>query len=1163
MIANPTEQQKDAMNAKGGVLVSAAAGSGKTAVLVDRVVNTVLDESLQVDADRYLIATFTIAAASEMKSRIAESISERMAQNPSNRWYAHQKFLLNKAQFGTIDSFCVSLVREYFYKLDVQPDFTISGNMCDAEDRVLNSIVNEHIVSPEFLKLCSFFDSEYAINALCKTVKKMYEYLVTLPNYLNVLDDYRRMYSEFDIKTSVWTKTVIDEVKAQIENLYFTVSEIYDDVKNSDFYAKSPDCFDDRFGAVTALYKSVCEYDWQRSFELIDGYASARLPSSRTATDSPELFSKARTLCDAVKSKFAVLRKYVAMSADDVYDDIEKLKPSLNLLFDIIKEYDEKLFSEKLRLNTYSFADVEQLAFRLLVDENGGYTDIAKELSKKYYEVMVDEFQDTNSLQCAIFNAVSDNGKKLFCVGDVKQSIYTFRRANPKIFLKMKNMLQSYDRSNPESQSCKVVMSGNFRSEPNICDFVNFLFGRIMSQRAGQMDYAGEDMLVANAKPIESDRANVQLNIIDDSQKSECEHDPEIRFIVDYIKKAVGHTLVGSGDERRAARYGDIAVMLRQNARLLDFCKALEEAGIPYFCRKTGSFFELREIQCAVSLLCVIDNPRNDFEMLGLLSSELFGFSANELASLKIKDRRADLYSLLSAAAPENEKCAAVLSKIAKYRTAAAQMPLCDLLYEVFDDSGLMNIAAAISGEQALQNVRKLCSMAADFEKMYITGLSGFVRYILRLKAADNEEAQPPADSSDAVQVMTIHASKGLQFPICIVGTLERSLTGGNNIDDVRALLSEECGIGLKIVDSENYIKYETLPFISVKIEQKRDTLSEEIRLLYVALTRAKEQLVMCARIKKTAEAYFSRIAAGVDTEGDVKSYAAGCSTLLDMIAAASLEHPDCENLRKYSVGETSENDDLGKKYAVNVIKAEDIPDIEPTACNELPQYDADAVTRLAQRIAYQYPYEKINAVAAKQAASRLAHQNEYANYSCTAVPLFLQGKKLTAAQRGTAMHKLMQYIDLKAAAENTDDELLRIKSMQRLSTEEVDSIDREDVKKFVVSKLGRRMAAADELYHEREFMAELAATELDGTLGDEFADETVVVQGAVDCVFFEDGKMVIVDYKTDRVKDTAELKRKYEVQLKVYEKALKQVFGEHETELIIYSFWLSDQIEL
>ncbi|MGN0115227.1 MAG: UvrD-helicase domain-containing protein, partial [Acutalibacteraceae bacterium] len=599
------------------------------------------------------------------------------------------------------------------------------------------------------------------------------------------------------------------------------------------------------------------------------------------------------------------------------------------------------------------------------------------------------------------------------------------------------------------------------------------------------------------------------------------------------------------------------------NASLLGLCKALDAAGIPYYCRKTDKFFETREIKCAVSLLCVIDNPRNNFEMLNLLSSELFGFTADELARLKIKDKRADLYSLLNAAAADNEKCASVIEKIAKYRTAAAQMPLCDLLYEIFDNSGLMNIAAAISGGQAMQNLRKLCSMAADFEKMYITGLSGFVRYVLRLKAANEDAPDPPADNSDTVKVMTIHNSKGLQFPICIVGSLEQAIIDNRRNHDVRVYQSEKCGIGLKIVDAENYIKYETLPFCAARLEKEQEMVSEEIRLLYVALTRAKEQLVMCATLKKQPEKYFSELAANIDTEGGVKAYAASCNYLIDMIAAASLDHPDCDNLRKLSVGEQAQNDDLGKEYAVNIYDAADIPDVEHDAGGELPEYDRDTVEGLARRIAYRYPYEKINAVAAKQAASRLAHQNEYANYSCSAVPLFLQGKKLTAAQRGTAMHKLMQYVDLKAAANDLDRELKRIESLQLLSAEEIESIDKDAVSKFAKSKLGQRMAAAVEIYHEREFMVELAATELDNTLGSEFADETVVVQGAVDCVFFEGDKMVIVDYKTDRVKDLEELRRKYEIQLKVYEKALNQVFGERKTELIIYSFRLSDQIVL
>lgn len=1162
-----TDQQQDAIAARGGVLVSAAAGSGKTAVLVERVVRRMLDKDEKIPADRFLISTFTNDAAAEMKERIAARLDEYIASSPNDSWYARQRFLLERAKIGTMDSFCIGLVREYFYLVDLEPDFRLCDNARekDMKKAALSAAVGERLASgdEEFLKLCTVFGTENAADTLIRVVGEVYDYLVTLPFYERYLDDYERMYSDFDPDDSIWIKTLFSSFGERFSSLCRELRLYEAAFSASDIADKYHDRVYGRFHAIEKAARAMNAGDYDGCRAALLSYEKKTL--SRVKTDDVSFLQQIQALCRRADSAAEQALEIFKTPMEEHIKDIQALSPLVKTLCDTVRDYARRLGEMKRQAGLYGFADIEMLALKLLARPDGEATDIAKELSQFYCEVTVDEFQDTNDLQCAIYNALSDGGKKLFAVGDVKQSIYGFRKANPRIFLDKKNSLPLYDRSGAQN-GCKVVMSGNFRSEQNICGFVNFLFGNIMSARAGQMKYTDEDRLNASYALDFGGKANVRLELVDSSSKTAACEGAALRRTVQIIHELTAGEYRSKSGERRRMRYSDIAVIYRTKRECSALCEALEAAGIPFVSRSGSGFFDAREIKCAYALLSVIDNPKNDFEMLSLLSGELYGFSAEEIAEIKIRDKQSDLYAAMLKLSDSSEKISRFIADLHRYRLHAARLGLRDLILRVFDDSGLMNLSAALGKRRAEANLYRLSELAAEYDREQGLGLSGFLRYFRRIREQGAVDSKSADEAGDAVRVMNVHNSKGLQFPVCILGGLERRY-GEGAPNDLRAVQSEKCGIGLKIVDTANFRKYKTLPFYAAESENAVAEFSEEIRLLYVAMTRAEQQLILigeCGTRGGAAEYIAGRQAALIGG-GISENAAASAKSSLDLITTAALIHPCGESLAASACGKKGEPA-VYEGVSANVVFADDIPPIFDAAPLPKREFDEERVAAVAERLTYTYPYEIVNTVAAKQSASKIAHSEENADYSCSAVPLFLQGQKLTPAQKGTAMHKLMQYLDLAAAKTDVAAALGQVCDKNVLSAAELESINREQVAAFAASPLAERMikaAAEGKIYREREFMAELPARRLMPSLPHDFDGETVVVQGAVDCVFFEQGKMVIVDYKTDRACDEKALSDKYSAQLKTYEAALGQVFGCDESELIIWSFELNRQIIL
>ena len=1160
----PTPEQQNAIVARGGVLVSAAAGSGKTAVLVERVAQMILDNENRVPADRLLIVTFTKAAAAEMRSRISQRLTFAIAQNPTNSWYISQKNSLNKASICTIDSFCINLVREYFYAAGFEPDFSMTSDK-SMETIVFNELINEKLMNDDkdVLSLISLFGVEDGIDRLCDVVNDTHTYLDSLVDKNGYLLKCQQMYDDFDIKNSEWTTMVLAPYSENVKRLLNRFNAEKEQFEESEFFDLYKDVWNNRIDILERYDNALENKEWDKVVALSDVKLDTVKNYKDVDEDKKEYY---KSLFKTVNEFKKNISSKIVGSEARIFESIKSVAPRIKTLFSFIMEYEQRLFEYKKKENCYTFADVEYAALKLLVNDDGSYTDIAKELSARFYEVMVDEYQDTNDLQNAIFTALSNNGDNMFCVGDVKQCIYGFRLANPKLFLNKKNTLPDFDKSNKDRQKCKVVMSGNFRSEKNICQAINFVFSRIMQEKIAQMQYTEDDYLMHNFERSKSDIGRVRLDIISVDRSEENANEFEHRHIVNLIRKSVDE--IKLGEENRKVNYGDIAVICRKGKDVSAVSNVLKKFGIPAVCVKKNSFFDEREIIIALSLLRSINNPLNSYELLCVMMSELFSFTANDIATIKSSAKCEDLIQCVIKS--DNEKAKAFLEELSKYRQMAVGASLKELLEGVFEESGLFDISRAVRGGYAVANLRKLISLADEYENMSQGGLSGFLRYIGRMidNPRDRVDSAKYQAEEDAVKIMTVHHSKGLQFPICIYAGLGSSLKdGGANYS---AMQCEKSGIGIKAVDEKLGCRYETLAFQAAKAESYKNQIAEEIRIMYVAMTRAQEYLFMTGTYKNIGKTptYLSKLeklSSEIECSGGAVSESAIslCKSALDLIVLASLTHTKCQNLRELANASASiiSTDYMETDYAVNIINSNDINVEEISEIEDKLSADERAVADLSQRLSYVYPFSEVNKVAAKQSASRIAHENENADYSCSAVPMFIQNRKITPAQRGTAMHNFMQYLNIKDAVENFDDEIRRIKSLKLFSDDEWDSLDFVALKKFVLSDIAEQMINADSIYCEREFIVELPANQIDDKLGEEFIGENIVVQGAVDCVYITDRKMTIVDYKTDRVKSLDELKLKYAKQLQIYEKALMQIYDVDECELILYSFNLSSSI--
>ena len=1173
MAINPTRAQKAAITAHGNVLVSAAAGSGKTAVLTERVASHIADCEKNLSADRILVVTFTKAAAAEMRSRIEAKLNERLQQKPDDMHLIKQMLLFPSAKICTIDSFCIELVRDNFDKLGVNPDFKI------VEENALNEIKNQAIAevfeeqfatkNAEFLKLLRVVGSRYDDSTLASYVRKIQEFTSKLPNPNEWLSNAAEQ-SNFELNGEKWRdlafKTAREQVALVIEKSKTALSLLQQVPQFEDTFKPlftEPKVYAEQF------LKDITDKNWNALYYGVSSAAFSRMSSKKIPDDCSAILTGKRLRKECVEIIRGLNDTFFDLW-ENITENDKMLYPLIKKLVELVISYNELINKKLDERNILTFYRTEQLAFQLLCRyENGELkvNDFAKEYIDSFDEVLVDEYQDTNPLQDMLFCVLSKNEERLFLVGDVKQSIYGFRGANPSNFLEKKKRYLPYDNQDA-NVSKKIILGNNFRSRSEICNFINFFFSAFMTKENGEIDYGEEERLYPEAKFPQAVLSPVEVGIIENESESVAE--AEANYIADSIIKTMnGGKCIrddNNPNQLRNARFSDFAVLLRatsKNAPL--YAAQLKKRGIPV---SLGAdlFFKSREIQLILSLLSVVDNPTKEVNLATVLLSGFFGFTADDLALIKANDKYKNLYAgVLSAADDGNEKCVRFIRKLMQYRRNFTTMKISDFIDFLYEDLGLLSAVCCLeNGIKRRDNLLLILEFACVYEENEGKSVTGFLRF---LEGIDENKLKSGSETDEnSVKIISIHHSKGLQFPICYFAGCSEKF----NTSDFSSylLLDEELYFSFKFFDPQSKRKLSTIQRQILISKARQKQLEEELRLAYVAMTRAQDKLVLLISGEKLKEK-IKNISESLGVRENVidKEFFKTAVCYTDWLLPAILTHSSSNELRAISCA-NGRLCEMPNPFEINFVFSENIfsenNQSVKTEKTHLSKEEVSCIaSRLKENLEFVYPYEELLSIASKASVSQLAHAAEHDAYAFSATPAFVSKGGISATQRGTFTHRVMQFLDFEKAQTNLDEELDRLAEWRFFSEEDIKLVDRDKVKEFLSSELCKRIIASDLVRKEMRFLTEKPALEISVGLDAKFSDENIVIQGAVDCLFEENGEIVVVDFKTDRVSNEKTLADTYREQLKIYAGACEKIFSKPVKEILLYSFHLGKEIKL
>ena len=1163
-----TVDQQKAIEARDGtLLVSAAAGSGKTAVLVERVIQRICDAENPCGVENMLIVTFTNAAAAQMKDKIHAAIGKKIALSPSDKRLRRQQLMLPFANICTIDSFCIGLVRENFHSLGIAPDFALldEGKLGLLRNRAVSSVADSlYAESTEsFVNLCELISDKKDDKKLIDAILKLYELSMAYPFPEKWL---RSLATEFSnpkpIKESAWGKIILSHaeksLKSCISDAEHCIRLLADE---PELEAKYRPTFEDDRVMFEKVLDSLYSDLWDEFSVCVSDSSFSRMATAPKGY-AGELKDICKGARDTYKKRFADISAYVGISEDEHKADVEKLAPIISEFVNAVIKYAEEFKRLKREENGADFSDTLHMALELLVEPtDDGYvrTPLALQLAENYAEILVDEYQDVNKAQDMIFSALSKNESNLFMVGDVKQSIYRFRQAMPEIFLARRDGMNEYEDGN---YPAKVTLGKNFRSRNGVTETVNFIFSSLMSRDAGGLDYDKNEFLeAANASYPESKGADTEVCLIE----TENSYEAQARYVADYIEKAMSDgTTFTEGEAQRKARYGDFCILLRSvKGCSKEFIDELTARGIPVSCEAGESFLSSPEIMFMISLLKVIDNPVDDIPLTAVLLSPVFGFTADDLAVMRSAQRKCSVYQCVVYAAENgNPKAEMFLEKTKDMRRLASTVSASELIRRLISETGYGAVVSTMKDSTKRRaNLNNFIDLASRYESTGKKGVAGFVRYLDNISKGGVKITSGGSDSEteDSVKIMTIHKSKGLEFPVCFLAACEKKYNELSVREDL--LIAPESGIGIK--NNSGYAKFDTLPRIAAKLEITKAEHSEELRVLYVALTRPKEKLVILASSPDWSKE-LSKIAANVREDMLIDPFTViGFSSYAKCILSALIRHPDAHALRN-AAGVTSSialrcETRLETKIIPDSSEEKEMP--KETVCAEA---NPDTVAKIRERLSYVYPYASLEGVVAKRIASKLDSEGIGGEFFASRRPAFVSKDRLTPAQRGTATHRFMQYADYSAAGVSVEKELDRLVEYGMLTETEAKVVDKKAISVFFESELAKRIRNADKVYKEYAFTVAIPLNEMNpGISREEARGETVIIEGVADCAFEENGSLVIIDFKTDRASDESELVAHYKEQLSVYRRCLSEVIGLPVKETVIYSFSLGKTIEI
>lgn len=1200
------EQQKVIQLRNRNILVSAAAGSGKTAVLVERIITMLTEDDPPVDVDKLLIVTFTEAAASEMKERIRLAIEKKLLEYPEDEHLKQQATLIHNAQITTIHSFCLSVIRDHFHAIDIDPGFRIGE---EGELKLLRHDVLEEMLegkyqegSKSFLDFAAAYSTGRDDKKIEDLILKIYEFSRSYPDSEAWLESCVEAYRIPDVETlekSSFMQKVMADIRKNLEDARELLAQ-------AEMIALSPD--------GPAVYEATLDKDMQvieelsaiRSYEkMAEAFTNvkwARIAANKDQTVLEEKIEQVKKIRELVKGIVKnISGQYFYESPQELVEDLKMCAPAMEELGNLVRLFGEKFEEQKRAQNIIDFSDMEQYALRILTEKSeDGFvpSKIAQEYQNQFHEVMIDEYQDSNLIQEAILNSVSTcrSGRyNIFMVGDVKQSIYRFRLSRPELFLE-----KFYTYNIEESQTQRIDLHRNFRSRKEVLESANAIFRQIMTEKLGGIVYDEQAALYPGAEYPETENLKTEILLmdsdLDEYQKTDgdtskgivSERELEARMIAMRIRELLRSQKVVDKEtgELRNVRYSDIVILTRSIKGFADvFTEVLNREGIPAYAGTSEGYFQTQEVGVLLDYLRVLDNRRQDIPLAAVLRSSFAEMSDEELAEIRCLYPDKSFfegvaeYRVHGREQKIREKLEKCLGQMDELRLIVPYTPMHELLWKILDRTGYGDYVAAMpGGAQRRANLDMLIEKARAYEASSYKGLFHFVRYIEQLQKYDVDygEASIEDEYADTVRVMTIHKSKGLEFPVVITAGMGKRF----NMQDARSTvaLHAAMGVGLDAVDLEYRTK---IPSIIKKVIQKEEaleSLGEELRVLYVALTRAKEKLIITGTLSKPEDKIAGYQMLGKDTEGTLSFFQLShASTYWDWILPAVLkcreELFEIQVLHIEDVVKESIEEEEKSSLSRNVLENWNVEEIYEPGLHEMMQ----------EQFSFSYPYEKsserklkFTVTELKKRAYEIAadereeEQGERFYEEPEVVPLlpqFMQREEgLTGAPRGTAYHRVMELLDF-AGMRNTGnmqwfgcwlEEQVRNGRMEEGAA---GCIRQADIMEFLQCDVGKRMQEAarkQKLYREQPFVLGVDAKEL---YPEEEDGELILIQGIIDAYFEEPDGLVVVDYKTDKVNNGKELEERYQEQLRYYAKALEQMSGKKVKEKIIYSFTLRKEV--
>lgn len=1219
-----TQEQQLAIKSKqNNILVAAAAGSGKTAVLVERIINKVINE--KIDIDKILVVTFTNAAASEMRERILEAIYKKIEQNPEDANLQKQIILLNKASICTIDSFCKDVIKNNFYEINASANFRV-GDTAEIEllkQDTLEDLFEEKYIAqePGFVKLINTYTGYQRDDKLKELILRIYNFIQSNPTPITWLEQKVEMFNEknlqnLDFANTKWGKILVKEVCDNVFDTILRLKKLESDLQKYDELQKYKNVISEDIMQLEGILKN--SDNWDNIYNIFNpaGRFWTTWPTDRKITI--QFKEDAKNIRDDCKKKIdEIKKKYFIFTSEQAKQDITQMYEIMDQIKNVIIEFTEKFANKKREKNIIDFNDMEHFALDILVKYENGMpipTEVAKIYQKKFEEIAIDEYQDSNLVQETILNSIS-RGNNIFMVGDVKQSIYQFRQARPKLFLEK---YATYGFENEKNEKgLKIQLFKNFRSRENILDITNIIFENIMSESLGSIKYDETEFLNLGAyyEPPEqgTNFAGIaELHIIDkkvgteekisardrltndtenelERQKEEVNQEIEnndeetediadlaleAKFVANNIKQLINSEYMvfdKKSKKYRKIEYRDIVILLRATtipAPIYEQELLLQE--IPVFSDASSQFLDTYEIQVIMSLLKIIDNPMQDIPLVTVMRSCIGGFTDNELIEIRLFDAGVSFYETLMKCQPETKlrnKVDKFLKSIQKWQEQEKHMSLDEIIWQIYQDTGFYNYVSLMpNGALRQANLKMLFEKAKQYETASFKGLFNFINFIDKLHTGSGDlgSAKIIGEAENVVRIMSIHKSKGLEFPVVYLCNTGKKF----NLQDLNEniILHQDLGFGPKYINEEMRIEYPTLAKEALKIQSKIESVSEEMRVLYVALTRAKEKMIITG-IKNDAEK------SQLEKEKILQMYeSVAKKTISDKILKTNISYLDWiefvylkdERLRKNMKMQIYKKEDIINKLCDNNEKEQE--DINTKILENIQQVNQEQMQQIKNIFNWKYKHIKSAAIPTKTSVTQVKQMQNTENMQdteiCDAPKFMVNIEQITPAKKGTLMHMCFQKLDEKKeyTLEDIKEFVQNLVNKEIITQQEAKAINVNALFKYTKSELWNMLAKATKIYKETPFYININSNEI----YNDDSNEEILVQGVIDLYFInEQNEVILVDYKTDYVETEQPLIEKYKTQLEMYKTALEKGINAKVDKTYIYSVKLEKLIEL